>query len=661
MVGRKKNDEFDRLNYQLQRFDKKVKAWCPICQKLLANTSAKRLRCHRNKCKLGKTEAQYQESVDDDTVEQKVFNKTPKFQVINLPAYTNASHSDENNQDDSEMSKREDHLQTSSSTGDRRRSRPPPSKRQTTSDTSTSSSSDDEPSPKRIHSLSLSPKQLRALTGEKMKKKKKSKHQSADLTGAEVTEITRALADFIFECNLSFNVVESDAFRTFVRSLDASYVKKIPTRRALSSTLLDDSYSRCIERSACPADSILFIYSCRNFLTKAKSIMCTLSSVEGESAFVDTQDFKEDTETGDKLMEIVCEATVKANSLYGTNIYCIVTDNSREMSQLGEAVNVWHCVCSTHVANQLADSLLTADFTEKVVDIVREFKTPQLEKRILTNGGKKLEMPKDGRSGSTRLTYECLRDNLAHMKMIVAEATWTPPRGRHSNWQRAASLLFDEAFAQELEANVAVLEQIGELVGVCQRRQTSIADSIDAWLTLTEKFQVNTPHLVGAINHHREVVFNKYALAAFVLHPFHDKERLPQQYASVAHHFMLEELNADGLQQLYDFQQQRGLFRVLYTKGFKHTDALLFWNLARLDYPVLANLATRLLRIPASAAKIVTAFGQSGDSQRIPVRNRLTPDKTRKLMHILYAAKLNKNRSKQDNDAEDDDEDMEDN
>lgn len=275
---------------------------------------------------------------------------------------------------------------------------------------------------------------------------------------------------------------------------------------------------------------------------------------------------QEDTETGDKLMEIVCEATVKANTLYGTNIYCLMTDNSREMGQLGEAVNVWHCVCSSHVANQLADSLLQPEFTEKVVEIVREFKTPQLETRIIANGGRRLEIPREGRCGSTRITYECLRDNLAHMKMIAAEATWTPARGRHSNWQRATTLLFDEAFVQELEANVTVLEAIGEVLSVCQKRQSSIADSVDAWLTLGEKFPANSPHMAAIFNHHREVVFNKYALAAFMLHPFHDRQRLSQEHASSAHHFLLEELNADGLQQLYDFQHQRGLFRVLYSK-----------------------------------------------------------------------------------------------
>ncbi|XP_059607521.1 uncharacterized protein LOC132255480 [Phlebotomus argentipes] len=644
MVGRKKNDEFDRLNYQLQRFDKKVKAWCPICQKLLANTSAKRLRSHRNKCKLGGEEQNSPGNIEEDDVEQKVFSKTPKFQVINLPAFTNATQSDadivedDNRADDTVSGSRKRHM--------------PPARKASSSDSSSSSSSDSDASPQRLSSL-LSPKQLRKMS----KKVKKKKRRRSDLTGIEVTEITRSLADFIFECNLSFNVVESEAFRTFVRALEPGYEKKIPTRRALSSTLLDDAYNRCIERSACSSESILFVYSCRNFLTKAKSIMCTLSSVEGSSAFVDTQDFKEDTETGDKLMEIVCEATVKANSLYGTNIYCLMTDNSREMGQLGEAVNVWHCVCSSHVANQLADALLQADFTEKVVEIVREFKTPQLEKRIIANGGRRLELPREGRCGSTRLTYECLRDDLAHMKMIAAEATWQPARGRHSNWQRATALLFDEAFVQELEANVAVLEAIGEALAVVQKRQSSIADSVDAWLSLGEKFPAQSPHMAAIFNHHRDVVFNKYALAAFVLHPFHDRERLPQQYASMAHHFMLEELNADGLQQLYDFQHHRGLFRVLYSKGLKQTDALLFWNLARMDYPVLANMATRLLRIPASAAKIVTAFGQSGDSQRIPVRNRLTPDKTRKLMHILYAAKLNKGRAKEDDEDADEEDD----
>uniref|UniRef100_A0A1L8DA68 Uncharacterized protein n=1 Tax=Nyssomyia neivai TaxID=330878 RepID=A0A1L8DA68_9DIPT len=630
MVGRKKNDEFDRLNYQLQRFEKKVKAYCPICQRLLANTSAKRLISHRNKCKLDGSQANSHGNIneDDETVEQKVFAKTPKFQVINLPAapaYTNASHSDADIVEEIEVVS--------------------PRKRQRVVSSDDSSSSDSEAEPKRLSMMS--PEQLRKLSKEKKKKKRKRK----DLSGTEIMEITRSLADFVFECNLSFNVVESEAFRNFVQALEVSFVKKIPTRRALSSTLLDDAYNRCIGNStqALCADSILFVYNCRNFLTKAKSIMCTLSSVEGGSAFVDTQDFKEDTEAGDRLMEIVCEATVKANSIYGTNIYSVMTDNSREMAQLGEQVNVWHIFCAKNVGHQLCDAFLSPEFTEKVVEIVREFKEPQLEKRIVAYGGRKLELPRDGRCGSTRLTYECLRDNLQHMKIIAAEGQ--PARGRHNNWGHVTSLLFDETFVQELDANMVVLEHIKELLNVCQKSQSSIADSVDAWLTLGEKlFPTNSPHMVAIFNHHREIIFTKYALAAYVLHPFYDKDRLPQQYASKAQHFLLEELNADGLKELYAFQQQRGLFRVLYAKGFKSSDALLFWNLAKIECPGLSCLAIKLLRIPASAPKIVTAFG--GQSGGIPVRNRLTPDKTRKLMHILYAARLNKDRKKDDEDED---------
>lgn len=58
-------------------------------------------------------------------------------------------------------------------------------------------------------------------------------------SSTEEAELNETLAEFIFGCNLPFTVTESVYFKRFVAKLRPSYHSKIPSRKTLSTTLLN--------------------------------------------------------------------------------------------------------------------------------------------------------------------------------------------------------------------------------------------------------------------------------------------------------------------------------------------------------------------------------------------------------------------------------------
>lgn len=74
----------------------------------------------------------------------------------------------------------------------------------------------------------------------KSKKKAQSMKSFLDmLSSTEEAELNEFLAEFIFGCNLPFTVVESPHFKKFINKLRPSFASKIPSRKTLITTLLD--------------------------------------------------------------------------------------------------------------------------------------------------------------------------------------------------------------------------------------------------------------------------------------------------------------------------------------------------------------------------------------------------------------------------------------
>lgn len=103
--------------------------------------------------------------------------------------------------------------------------------------------------------------------------------------------------------------------------------------------------------------------------------------------------------------------------------------------------------------------------------------------------------------------------------------------------------------------------------------------------------------------------------------------------------FLLDQLDGEGLVDLAAFNNpsEDSIFRVLRHKDVKSPTA--FWMLTKRKHPGLSQLADKLLNIPASSAQLERVFS-NWSYVHCPLRNRLTFDRSKKLLHVYQTLKL---------------------
>ena len=337
-------------------------------------------------------------------------------------------------------------------------------------------------------------------------------------------------------------------------------------------------------------------------------------------------------ETAEKLAEIVSESVDIAKTLYSTNIYAVVSDNASAMVKMGKLTKhfVWHSNCSSHTGNLLAKDVLDKKLTENVTTILKEFKQADLEKFIIEKGGSRIKLPCDTRWCSYRDSYKSLVQNWSHMKIIAADSQIKKIK------QVVVKLLFDDEFIETVKENIILFDPICNLINRCQSSECSVADAVDLWLNirLPVKFE---PKFSKTLKSRIDMALNEYALTAFNLHPHYDNNKLSSIQNDKINNFLFKLLDGTGIEDWDNFRNRTTFFRILYEK--KITKPLVFWNTAEMKHPNLAKLAIKLLRIPASSAQIERVFSNWANVHS-PIRNRLTFERSKKLLHLYYSLRI---------------------
>lgn len=161
-------------------------------------------------------------------------------------------------------------------------------------------------------------------------------------------------------------------------------------------------------------------------------------------------------------------------------------------------------------------------------------------------------------------------------------------------------------------------------------------DAANLWINL--KLPDNFLRYEDKLNARKKMALNKYALAAYYLDPRYDNAKLDDSQNGTVQFFFLKYLDSNGLNSYDEFIKKTGVFSILNEKGIHKP--LVYWSLAEREHPQLALLAQKLLKIPASSAQIERLFSNWSFIQPL-VRNRLTFERQKKLVHIYYTLKSN--------------------
>ncbi|XP_072400591.1 LOW QUALITY PROTEIN: uncharacterized protein [Diabrotica undecimpunctata] len=461
------------------------------------------------------------------------------------------------------------------------------------------------------------------------KKSKKITDYMDILQEYEEEKISTALAKFIFGCNLPFTVVESPLFKNFIKTIRPAYLDKIPGRKKLCTSLLNKCYEDCIEisRKKVETESVILCDGWKNSSTNSKTVVTILHSADGKNAFLDAWDLTTESETGEKLAEIITESKKIAKEKYDVDAYGIVSDNASAMIKMGSLLkhNMWHSTCSSHTGNLLAKDVLDKKLVDNVVIVLKEFKQPDLEKMIVDKGGRRIKLPAETRWCSYRDSFKSLLENLVYMKQVAAVT-------KKKIKPKVKELIFNDEFVDEIQQNIEIYEPICNLINVCQKSDTSVADAVHLWLNL------NLPdNLKEKLKHRQQMALNVYALTAYYLHhPKYENSKLTSEHTGIITQFLLRKLCNQGIEEWDKFNTKSGIFSTLWEKGVEKP--LVFWRVVKLECPILAKMALRLLKMPASSAQIERLFSNWGHIHSL-IRNRLTFTNSKKLVHIYVSLK----------------------
>ena len=261
---------------------------------------------------------------------------------------------------------------------------------------------------------------------------------------------------------------------------------------------------------------------------------------------------------------------------------------------------------------------------------MKEFKSPSLERQLLNLGGRRVALPADTRWCSYRDSYRCYLANLIPMRTIIS-------MGKYEIKQEAINLVLDEMFEQELLELLIIFDCICELTNKCQRSDFNIADALEEELNL--QFPICHDFYESLLKARLKKVVKPITLAANILHPVYKGKIFEENesYCEMARSFFEESLNEAGLEDLDAYQKNRGIFQTLQQKKVKCPQT--FWILAKGQHPALSDLAQLLLNIPSSTAVIERLFSQ-WSFVHSKLRNRLTNENSKMLIHIYYTLKM---------------------
>lgn len=444
------------------------------------------------------------------------------------------------------------------------------------------------------------------------------------ITTQQRGDIDMAIAKFFIGCNIAFHLIESSHFKNMIDTLRPAYTPYIPNRRMLAGRLLDKLYNMFISAISITSNFVLLIDGWKNKSTNTKNIVTMLHNSSGERHFLDAWDISEEAETGGKLTEIVDKSYQLARDRYGAIVYAVVSDNASNMIRMGKNVGhyLWHSTCNSHSGNLLAKDCINLTLTEKVTDILKEFKNTTLENALVSKGGTKIKLPCLTRWCSYRNSYDCLIKNLKPMKQVLSD-------DKYKVSTNSTTLIFDNNFIDDVRILKEEMDPICELINICQSPKANIADAVEKWLNL----KVNERNS-NLLIERRNKVLNKYNLAAFYLHPGYDQALLSSVHLNTINRFLIRSLDFTGIEDLDCYKNKTGVFKDLIDKNVK--SPLIFWNSAHLTHPNLSEFALKLLNIPASSAQIERVFS-NWKLIHTPIRNRLHFETSKKLIHCYFS------------------------
>lgn len=466
--------------------------------------------------------------------------------------------------------------------------------------------------------------------------------------------------DFFFGKGLAFLKVESKLLREFLekhrkfsRNWDREY--KPPSRQTLGSSILNKVHETAVaERLRIFEDfpSVMSVDGWKNKVSNQKLFVCTIKNLREDQAFLSAMDMSIETEDGDNLAEHINVAITKAQDIYHTNVFAIVSDNANNIkygcrtARNCDGEPLWVSTCSSHSADLIFNQFTNRDpvFFRVVKLIIKEFRKPNCEALLVRRGGKKMIPCPETRFCYIRDSMISIWINLIILKDLcnVPDLEIDPEVKRH---------IRSRIFKHRMKDYINQFTPICKLINKCQSPNFNVGDSTESWLELLQNADERMQKVI--LNRILQAVF-PVGYAANILHHKYQGKRLralPDQpielrnLKTLGHRFINDHLSDEGKMELQEYRENLQLYKPIIDKSDSPVD---YWTTMTLKYPVLGTFALKLMIIPASTALIEGFFSQWTYVHN-KYRNNLkfsTSSDAIDVYHILHSGKYKRQKNK---------------
>lgn len=438
------------------------------------------------------------------------------------------------------------------------------------------------------------------------------------MSSEEKATIDTKLVKFLCGCNIPFEVLDSTHFKSLISSLRPAY--ETPSTKKVNNNLLTSVYDKLVEApSTFPqSDGILMISEMKSQGVESKNVFGIVRRTSDATFFLKVWSIPRN-ETD--ITDIVNETIQISEEKFNVNIYAVIA--TEDLSLTSNPNDVWFFTCQTTIVAKVINIFTNLQFISEIRSVLEAFQTPRLKDEVINSGGFEIEVAKDEVSivAVKDMLTTCLK-NECIFYAILSENVFNVP-------EHAVRILSSSAtsFKEKLRKFIAISEQFCSLSSECELPSSTMCDMTERWLRIESL--ISGDGSFAEIDGQIRTIVSPLSIVANYFHPAYRGltfESDPERNVIVLD-YLLTVLNDKGLDEYYEFSKKTGLFEKIETRQIKDPEK--YWDFATKKYPNLSKIAKKMIRVPASVARV-----------KLQPFTDNTVENDRKMVELYYRLKL---------------------
>jgi len=484
-------------------------------------------------------------------------------------------------------------------------------------------------------------------------------------------ELDTKLANFFFRTGISLRLVESEAFKDLIRTLNPAYEKWIPSAKTLSGPLLDQKYAKCLTalEEILKSSGNLTLISDGWTNVRGDHIVNFCIKAPTEKPFfytsINTSGIVQNASgVAGAIIEVI-------ENLGPQKFSCVITDNANVMKSAWRLIeekfpHISANGCAAHGINLLVKDILNTNETSKTIKdaekIIKFVKNHHIvkakfdEMRSAANHSRSLSMPVSTRWFSV---FESMNDlqGLKYVLIQLADEENEILKEIHpkANSSVVLTLIKSNLFWDRLAKLVKDIEYPSNIIGKVESDDAPLSLVYHYFGEMYNKYE-NDKIIQGKVRKRLDFLFTSSVGLAYMLTPkyaadgfYFDEDKTDIISTASEYANKVAPTIADKVQdEMIAFIEEMSLLTEKRKETIYKMNAKQYWNIVgRQKYPAVFEVAQPIVEMICSSATAERTWSTFRFIHS-RLRNRLTNERVKKLVFIYTNSVLMDTKDKND-------------